>query len=74
MKDYFEFRRCFESFNGVKTENVYKTEEECLDDILRSFRDFLKGCGFHFEGELTIVDLDFNKKDLDDSMEEKWAF
>lgn len=66
MKDHFEFRRYFESFEGVKSETVYKTEEVCLDDILRSFGDFLKGCGFQFTGEVVIVDEDFNKEDKED--------
>lgn len=30
------------------------TEHETLDELLAIFEDFLRGCGFRFNGELTI--------------------
>lgn len=29
----------------------------CLCDLLEAFQDFLKGCGFHFNGEVDIIEL-----------------
>jgi hypothetical protein len=31
---------------------------ETLSDIVGEFEMFLKGCGFHFEGHLELVDYD----------------
>lgn len=33
------------------TEVTIKTEAEQLNDIVLAFEDYLRGCGFHFEGQ-----------------------
>ena len=30
-------------------------EEDCLPEILEKFEDFLKGCGFEFDGRVSIT-------------------
>lgn len=44
---------------------TYESNREYLYDIIEDFEDFLRGCGFSFDGRLEIVDqeditLDFN--------------
>lgn len=34
---------------------TYESNREYLGDILEDFRDFLKGCGFHIDGEIDVV-------------------
>lgn len=34
---------------------VYTTNAESLDEILPSFEEFLRGCGFHFNGHLEFM-------------------
>lgn len=40
------------------------TDAVTLPDILSSMEDFLRGCGFHFDGHITIVDEDFTDAEL----------
>lgn len=41
------------------TEVTVKTEAEQLSDVVSAFEDYLRGCGFHFEGQrLELVDDD----------------
>lgn len=44
--------------NGGKTKILMETEDESLDEILRCFEDFLRGCGFRPLGILDFVDHD----------------
>ena len=37
-----------------------ETERLFLDDVIADFQDFLKGCGFIFDGELQIYKEDFD--------------
>jgi hypothetical protein len=37
---------------------TYESERVFIDDVLFDLQDFLKGCGFVFDGELTIVPTD----------------
>ena len=30
-------------------------EYECLSDVVSTFQDFLRACGYHFDGELDFV-------------------
>lgn len=40
------------------TEVTVKTSAEQLTDIISAFEDYLRGCGFHFDGRLELVDDD----------------
>ncbi len=42
---------------------TFETERIFLDDVLMDFQDFLKGCGFVFDGELQIFKEDEYKPD-----------
>ena len=46
----FEFRKT-EDLRNI----VCKTEEVVLDDIVETFSNFLKGCGFYFD-KLEVVE------------------
>ena len=35
---------------------TYESKRENLEDVIADFQDFLKGCGFNFEGTLSIVE------------------
>ena len=44
---------------------TYESTREYLPDVLDDVRDFLKGCGFHVDGEINIVDPeDYPEEDL----------
>lgn len=34
---------------------TYESNREYLSDILEDFSDFLKGCGFHIDGNIEVV-------------------
>lgn len=34
---------------------TFKTEEDFLDNLVEDFTFFLKGCGFHFDGQFEII-------------------
>jgi uncharacterized protein YcsI (UPF0317 family) len=40
------------------TSVIYECDGVVLQDILEDFANFLKGCGFSFDGELVIEKLD----------------
>jgi hypothetical protein len=40
---------------------TFETERLFLDDVIMDFQDFLKGCGFVFDGELQIFKDDFEE-------------
>jgi len=37
---------------------THSTDAEALSDVLEAFEYFLKGSGFHFNGNIGIVDLE----------------
>ena len=51
------------NINGGR-EITFKFEEEMLYDVLAQFKEFLRGCGYYFDGELEIVDPEVNPEDV----------
>jgi len=41
-----------------RTEITYTMEEVGLQEVLMGFENFLRGCGYHFDGSLEIVEQD----------------
>ncbi len=39
---------------SVVTKRTVEVRADSLDDILLEFENFLRGCGFHFEGNVII--------------------
>jgi hypothetical protein len=63
MKDYREqytFTKISSENGRAVSSNNVQFEEVYLDDIIQNFESFLKGCGFHFNGQLQIVSEDEN--------------
>ena len=56
----------FKHFSYGNTEVEMKTEQVALDEILRNFEEFLRGCGFHFTGHIDIVEDDVDCKMRED--------
>ncbi len=58
-----------DEFDDVKLQMT--TEAETLSDLIETFQYFLKGAGFHFDGNLEIVTEDdtesFDDMDYDES-------
>ena len=52
-----------DSWDDVEVRNTTEFEYEYLDDVVSAFQDFLRGCGYHFDGQLMIV----NESDFEDS-------
>jgi len=48
----------FEHKSSDNTKITLETEAVCLTDILEEFQMFLKGCGFGFDGDIVIEDLE----------------
>jgi hypothetical protein len=44
---------------GVESKTVQESTPEDLDELIKNFELFLRGCGFYFEGQLDIVREDF---------------
>lgn len=42
--------------DGAKT--TVEFEATCLDEIFPYFDQFLKGCGYSYDGDITIIDID----------------
>ena len=40
-----------------------ESEDITLDEMLIAFEDFLKGCGYVFDGHVTIEDPDYSRED-----------
>ena len=58
MKNY-EFKKYKDPDNKFSiTEVTMEVDTECLTDLLESFEDFLRGCGFRINGHLDVVDDD----------------
>ena len=66
----FVFKKTYE-LNGDFSEITYKSNSQDLTSIIEEFQCFLKGCGFHFNGELEIVE---NQEELVSDDPEKWDF
>ena len=45
-----------DEFNNLEVTHIF--EEETLDVVLRRTEDFLRGCGFIFDGHLGIIEED----------------
>jgi len=45
---------------GIESKRTVEFNGETLSDIVGEFEMFLRGCGFHFEGHLELVDYDAN--------------
>jgi hypothetical protein len=43
---------------GITTKKTVEFNGDSLSDIVSEFEMFLKGCGFHFEGQLDLVNTD----------------
>ena len=54
----FTFQHTSEYDNQPKIQTIVTTDAVSLPDILQSVEDFLRGCGFHFDGHLTIENED----------------
>jgi hypothetical protein len=50
----FTFIQEFQGFGSPK--NTMEFEVDQLEDILTYFTDFLRGCGYHFDGHLEIAE------------------
>ena len=44
-----------DSWDDVEVRNTSEFEYEYLDDVVSAFQDFLRGCGYHFDGQLMVV-------------------
>jgi hypothetical protein len=63
MKDYKEqytFTKISSENGRAVSSNNIQFEEVYLDDIIQNFESFLRGGGFHFKGNLQIVNDDEN--------------
>jgi hypothetical protein len=47
---------------------TYETERLFIDDVLFDFQDFLKGCGFVFDGTVQVVEDDVDLEPTDDEV------
>jgi hypothetical protein len=54
----FRFEHVSEYNNQPKTIVNVNTDAVSLPEILGVMEDFLRGCGFHFDGRLDIVEED----------------
>ena len=43
---------------GITSKKTVEFNGDSLSDIVSEFEMFLRGCGFHFEGHLELVDND----------------
>ena len=66
MSHRINFEYEVETYSGSKQKIVYTTNEVALSDVLENFRDFLRGCGYSVEGDLVVVDHDFNDEEIED--------
>lgn len=51
----FTFEHTSDYDNQPTIKTIVTTDAVSLPDILQSVEDFLRGCGFHFDGHLDIV-------------------
>lgn len=49
----------------VTHKNTMEFDEDKLDFVVAEFQDFLRGCGFYFDGRLEIVDDEQESDDAD---------
>lgn len=66
-KPKFKFLKTKDEDNRFDTSNVLVTSDaETLEDILTDFEDFLRGCGYVFDGHLDIIEEDIAPISEDD--------
>ena len=42
---------------GVSVAKItYESNREVLDEVIEDFQDFIRGCGYYFDGSLQVVD------------------
>ena len=42
---------------GVSVAKItYQSDREVLDEVIEDFQDFIRGCGYYFEGNLQVVE------------------
>jgi hypothetical protein len=51
--------------HSIQSKRTVEFNAETLDDILNEFEMFLRGAGFHFNGQLDIVNVDEWNEDND---------
>lgn len=52
----FRFIKEKDKDNSYDNTNVIvESQSDCLPEILEDFADFLRGCGFHFDGSIQVV-------------------
>jgi hypothetical protein len=51
--------------HSIQSKRTVEFNAETLDDILNEFEMFLRGAGFHFNGQLDIVNVDEWNEDSD---------
>lgn len=59
MKHRFSYKmeeQAFASFYVPETSIEYTVEAESLDDVCEAFGNYLKACGFVFDGYIGVVD------------------
>lgn len=54
----FTYERKNEEDGNYYPDCIKTIEANYLPDILQSFEDFLKGCGFSLKGNLEIIELE----------------
>lgn len=58
-------------FNHVTNRITHETMNETWPEILEDFEMFLRGCGFHFNGSLDVVDPNAHPDDGFDFLVER---
>ena len=51
--------------------NTLEFETDFLPNVLEHLRQFLKGCTFEFDGELQIVDVDYDYSHVDEELDKQ---
>jgi hypothetical protein len=57
FEEHYRFiKQSFDDGEAARVEMSF--ESHSLDEMLMYMEQFLRGCGFHFDGELKILDSD----------------
>ena len=51
----FTFICTFDYEGQPAKEIIHTTDGDTLPDVCEAFQDFLRGCGYHFDGEIEVV-------------------
>lgn len=54
------------NWDGSSGKITHEFEADTLTEALEAYQYFLKGCGFHFSGELEIVEDDYYSESDED--------